>query len=247
MKLILSILFTPLFYFIFFFILLIFHPIQFIALKWFGRNAHDASVAALNYCIVQSHFIMGTKIKFNDFKQIPAKQPLIVVANHQALWDIPPLIWKFRKNHLKFIAKRELSRGIPSISYNLKHGGSVTIDRSDGANAIKDISNFAQQINKDKYAVCIFPEGSRSKDGKVKAFKSGGLKTLVKQMPNALVVPVAIKGTGEMNNNSGKLLKFGVNISYTFLEPVKINIKTIDDELSQIREDIKAIVKGVDE
>jgi 1-acyl-sn-glycerol-3-phosphate acyltransferase len=137
-----------------------------------------------------------------------------------------------------------LSKGIPSISYNLKHGGSVTINREDGSNAIKKIIKFAQQINKGSYAVCIFPEGSRSKDGKVKAFKSGGLKTLVKQMPNALVVPLAIKGTGELNNHGSKLLKFGVNLSYTFLEPVQINIKTIDVELDQIREDIKAIVEN---
>jgi 1-acyl-sn-glycerol-3-phosphate acyltransferase len=244
MKLILSILFTPLFYLAFFVILLIFHPIQFIALKVFGRNAHDASVAALNYCIIHSHFIMGSRIKFINFKKIPQTQPLIIVANHQAVWDMPPLIWMFRKNHLKFIAKKELSKGIPSISYNLKHGGSVTINREDGSNAIKKIIKFAQQINKDNYAVCIFPEGSRSKDGKVKVFKSGGLKTLVKQMPNALVVPVAIKGTGELNNHGSKLLKFGVNLSYTFLEPVKINIKRIDAELDQIREDIKVIVEG---
>jgi hypothetical protein len=63
-------------------------------------------------------------------------------------------------------------------------------------------------------------------------------------MPNALVVPLAIKGTGELNNHGSKLLKFGVNLSYTFLEPVQINIKTIDVELDQIREDIKAIVEG---
>jgi len=244
MKLLLSALLTPIFYLTFFLILLIFHPIQFVALKLFGRNAHDASVAALNYCIIHTHFIMGSRIKFIDFKQIPQTQPLIIVANHQAVWDMPPLIWMFRKNHLKFIAKKELSKGIPSISYNLKHGGSVTIDRSDGSNAIKKIINFAKQINEDNYAVCIFPEGSRSKNGRVGDFKSGGLKTLVKQMPDALVVPVAIKGTGELNNHGSKLLKFGVDLSYTFLEPVKINIKTIDDELNQIRENIKVIVEN---
>ena len=243
MNRILSYIFTPIFYLSFYLILLIFHPIQFIALNVFGKKAHDSSVAMLNYCIIKSHFLIGSRIKFIDFKQLSTDQPLIVVANHQAVWDMPPLIWKLKQNHLKFIAKKELAKGIPSISYNLKHGGSVTIDRADGSNAIKKIINFAKQINEDNYAVCIFPEGSRSKNGKVKPFQSGGLKTLVKQMPTALVVPVAIIGTGEMNNHGSKFLKFGVDISYTFLDPIHINIKTIDEQLNKIREDIVAIVE----
>ena len=44
-------------------------------------------------------------------------QPIIVVSNHQNMMDIPPLIWYFRHQHAKFISKKELGRGIPSVSF----------------------------------------------------------------------------------------------------------------------------------
>ena len=68
-------------------------------------------------------------------------------------------------------AKKELAKGIPSISYNLKHGGSVTIDRKNPDESIEKIKNFAIDLNAKKLAVCIYPEGSRSKDGKVITFQ----------------------------------------------------------------------------
>jgi 1-acyl-sn-glycerol-3-phosphate acyltransferase len=242
MKKILSIVLTPIFYIVFGLILVMFHIAQIIALNLFGHNAHDKVVAALNWCLMKAHLILGAKYHFHNEKNYPTNQPLIVIANHQSMWDIPPLIWKFRKHHPKFIAKKELAKGIPSISYNLKHGGSVTIDRANKEESIKKIKKFSKFINKHNYAVCIFPEGSRSKDGKIKPFKIGGLKTLIEEMPNALVVPVAIKGTGEIDNKGSKFLKVGVDVNYYFLPERHIKIEDIEKDLNQIREEMISFV-----
>lgn len=243
MNKILSILLTPIFFILFGLTLIIFHLPQVIAKNLINSRAHDRVVAILNLCLMRSQLVLGATFKFVNFEDFPTGKPVIVVANHQSMWDIPPLIWKFRKNRLKFIAKKELAKGIPSISYNLKHGGSVTIDRKNPDESIELIKNFAIDLNVKKFAVCIYPEGSRSKDGKVKPFKVGGLKALIEQMPDAVVVPVAIDGTGKIDNKGSFFLNLGVSVVYTALKPRQIQLETIEYELEQIREEIIELVE----
>jgi len=119
------------------------------------------------------------------------------------MWDIPPLIWFLRSLHPKFISKKELGKGIPTISYNLKHGGSVLIDRKNPEQATNEIKKIAHYISKHNRAVVIFPEGTRSRDGIPKPFKQKGLLTLFENAPDAYVLPISI-------SNSWKLQRFGV-------------------------------------
>ena len=243
MRKILSFIFTPLFFIFFGFFLLVFHPIQIIAKNLIGPKTHDKVVALLNLCLMRSQLILGATFKFVNFKTLPTHKPVIIIANHQSMWDIPPLIWKYRRNRLKFIAKKELAKGIPSISYNLKHAGSVTIDRKNPSESIELIRKFARELNNKKLAVCIFPEGSRSRNGKVKPFKTGGLKALIEQMPNALIVPIAISGTGKIDNHGSFLLNLGVKVTFTALKPRQINIECVESELDLIRSEIVGFVQ----
>ena len=146
--------------------------------------------------------ILGTRFTFINPHNIPTDQPLIIVANHQSMYDIPPLLYYMSKYHPKFVSKIELGKGIPSVSYNLRHGGSVLIDRKQPLKSIKAIKDFAQKISNNNWSAIIFPEGTRSKTGHPKPFKTKGLQTLITHMPNALVVPITI-------NNSWKILRYG--------------------------------------
>lgn len=242
MKTFLSAILTVLFFMVFGLILVVFHPIQMIAKVLFGGKVHDSSVAILNLLLTKTLLILGTKVKYINFHKLPTDKPLIVICNHQSMWDIPPLIWKFRKHHLKFIAKKELAKNIPSISYNLKYGGSVVIDRKKPTEAVVKIRLFSKYILAKNYAVCIFPEGTRNPKGEIRPFKSGGLKALLEEMPNALIVPVAIKDTGKIDS-SGKFLKnIGINISYTLLAVRSIEIDQLEQQLSEIRKEMMDIV-----
>ena len=62
------------------------------------------------------------------------------------MYDIPPIIWFLRKHHAKFISKIELTKGIPSISYNLRNGGGANIDRKDSKQSIMEIVKLAQRM-----------------------------------------------------------------------------------------------------
>ncbi|WP_339335766.1 MULTISPECIES: lysophospholipid acyltransferase family protein [unclassified Croceitalea] len=193
---------TILFFTFFGLTLLLFHPIQWICLNAFGYNAHKRSVSILNRCLMLCTHLLGTRYTFINNQNIPLDRPIIIVSNHQSMYDIPPIIWHMRKHHPKFVSKKELGKGIPSVSYNLRHGGSALIDRNDGKQALIEIGKLGSYIEKYNRSAVIFPEGTRSRDGKPKAFKPMGLKTLLKKSPSAIVVPITI-------NNSWKLLRFG--------------------------------------
>ena len=193
---------SVLFYLCFGLSLVIFHPIQWLCLKVFGYQAHKKSVDYLNFFLTKCTNILGTKYTFENRDTIPKNVPIIFVSNHQSLYDIIGIIWYLRRFHAKFVSKKELGKGIPSVSYNLRHGGSILIDRKDPKQAIPLIKVMSEYIEKYKRAAVIFPEGTRSKDGKPKEFAQSGLKILCKYAPSAYVVPITI-------NNSWKMVKFG--------------------------------------
>ncbi len=183
-------------------ILIVFHPIQWICHRVFGYPAHKLSVDILNLFLMRSLLILGNSVRFKNPYSISTQTPCIIVANHQSMYDISPIVWHMRKHHPKFISKKELGKGIPSVSYNLRHGGAALIDRKDKEQAFKAILNLANYANKNNRSVVIFPEGTRSRNGQPKKFQQGGLKILLKKMPNATVIPISI-------NNSWKTLRYG--------------------------------------
>jgi 1-acyl-sn-glycerol-3-phosphate acyltransferase len=136
MKRIASYIVSLVFYACFGLLLVLFHPVQVAARRLFGDKARKNTVDLLNYLLVKCLHILGCRIKFSGFGKIPDHRPLIIIANHQSLFDIPAVVHGFRKYYPKFISKKELSRNLPSISYNLKYGKSALIDRDNGTQAV---------------------------------------------------------------------------------------------------------------
>ncbi|MGB5819118.1 MAG: lysophospholipid acyltransferase family protein [Saonia sp.] len=190
-------------YFVFFGLtLLVFHPIVWIGFNVFGYEGLKRSISILNWFLMRCTNILGTRYTFHNPHKIPKNRPLIIVANHQSMNDIPPIIWYMRAYHPKFISKIELGKGFPSVSYNLRHGGSVLIDRKNSKQALAEISKLGKYIEKNGRSAVIFPEGTRSRNGHPKKFQTMGLKMLIKKAPSALIVPISI-------NNSWKMLQYG--------------------------------------
>lgn len=198
----LSYILTSIYLLFFGLLLVIFHGIQWIFLKVGGQKGHDISVNALQFSLMRCHNILGTRHTLRNPYKLETDRPLIIVSNHQSMNDISPLIWLFRKHYPRFISKKELGKGIPSISFNLRHGGAALIDRNDPKQAITEIIRFAKFIQENNFAAVIFPEGTRSRNGEPKPFKTKGLDVLFKYIPDAQIVPVTI-------NNSWKTTKYG--------------------------------------
>ena len=196
----------------------------------------------MNACVVASYYAVGDTVKFTNQQNLPIGRPIIFVANHQSLYDIPVLIWFLRKYHAKFISKIELTKGVPSVSYNLRHGGAANIDRKDPRQAITEISKLGTRMKENKWGAVIFPEGTRSKDGTVKTFQAAGVATLLKKCPEALVVPIAI-------NNSWKMVRYGqfplntfIAMSWEVLTPIEPGGKPTDEVVAEAEEKIRLAI-----
>lgn len=220
MRKILSYILTPVYLFIFAFLLLFFHPIQVICYNLFGYKAQKKSVDVLNFFLLYSLIILGCRISFRGIQKIPKGHPLIIISNHQGSLDVPPIVWGFRKFYPKFVSKIELAKNLPSISYNLKIGNSALIDRKNRAQALEEIQKLGEHIEKNNYSAVIFPEGTRSKTGKVKRFSVGGISTLLNTAPSAIIIPFVINGSSKLEPKKLFPLRFGTKLTYTALDPI---------------------------
>ena len=243
MQKILSYPLTVLFYLSFLLILLVFHAVQFICFNVFGYQAHKKSVDYLNGTLVGCLHILGTTFAFKGLDKLPEGVPLIIVANHQSMYDIPPIIWFMRRFHPKFISKKELGKGIPSVSYNLRHGGSVLIDRKDPKQALPAIKGMAEYIEKNNRSAVIFPEGTRSKTGVPRKFSENGLKILCKYAPSAYLVPITINNSWKLERYGKFPLGLGSRLSFTVHEPFAIKNIPFNEVMERTEREITQGIK----
>jgi 1-acyl-sn-glycerol-3-phosphate acyltransferase len=222
-------------------LLVIFHPIQWLCLKLGGYSAHKKCVDILNFFLTSTFYIIGNRVIFIDKQNLPIGRPIIFLANHQSLFDIPPMIYHLRKYHAKFISKLELTKGIPSISFNLRHGGGANIDRKDPRQSITELVKFATRMKENRWSAVIFPEGTRSKDGKVKPFQSAGVATLLKKCPDALLVPVAITDSWKMIQYGLYPLNTFTHMKWEVLDPIEPGTAPIDELVKLAEDRIRAI------
>jgi 1-acyl-sn-glycerol-3-phosphate acyltransferase len=231
---------TPVYYLFFWFWLGIFHPAQWLAFNIGGQQAHKIVVDLMNLCLVATCYLLGNRVSFSNPHKLPVNRPIIFLANHQSMYDIPPLIWFLRRHHAKFISKIELTKGIPSISYNLKHGGGANIDRKDTKQSIMEIVKLATRMKEKNWSAVIFPEGTRAKDGKLKTFQVGGIATILKKCPEALLVPIAI-------DNSWRMVQYGFfplsameHITLRVQQPIEPGTAPIEQLVLQAENSIRA-------
>lgn len=233
-----------LFYLCFGSLLVFFHGVQWIGLNTIGYTAQKKSVDLLNFFILRCLTLLGTRIKFEYESPLPENCSLIFVANHQSTYDIPPLIWELRAYHAKFVSKKELGKGISSVSFNIPHGGSVMIDRKKPKEALELIESFGVRLAKSNHSVIIFPEGTRSKTGKMKKFHRSGLITLFKTMPHAKIVPVSIQNSWKFSAQNYFPMPLGNKILFKFHKALPIDKNQIDSLIDLIETTIKKEVEA---
>ncbi len=242
---VLGYIFGAVFHFFFFLMLCIFQPIQWICYRWFGYKAHKVSVDILNFFLTYCNWLLFNSVTFTNKQNLPSNKPIIFVANHQSMYDIPGLIWYLRKHQPKFISKIELTKGIPSISFNLKYGGGANIDRKDSKQAIAEIIKLGRKMAANNWSAVIFAEGTRAKDGKLKPFQVGGIATLLKIAPESLVVPVAIKNSWRIVRYGNLPLTIGNPISWTVLEPIDKTGKTAEEITLEAEQSIRIVLDQI--
>jgi 1-acyl-sn-glycerol-3-phosphate acyltransferase len=142
------------------------------------------------------------------------------------------------------VGKKELGKGIPSISFNLRNGSAVLIDRKNPKQALQDIKAFGEKLAETNGSIVIFPEGTRSNSAKPRAFRLGGLKQLIDAMPEAKLVGITI-------NNSWKLSRYGyfpmgagAKIKLKMHTPVDCPRDNVMETLQQLEKTITADINS---
>jgi 1-acyl-sn-glycerol-3-phosphate acyltransferase len=132
------------------------------------------------------------------------KQPYVVMANHLSAVDIWAVFLSV-PFPLRFIAKKQLGQ-IPLFGWAMRAGRFIFIDRQNAAAARRSIDEAAARIGKG-CSVVIFPEGTRSRDGRLAPFKKGGFHLAINS--GAQIVPVAIRGSREIMPRGSLLIRPG--------------------------------------
>jgi 1-acyl-sn-glycerol-3-phosphate acyltransferase len=129
---------------------------------------------------------------------IDPDSPYIIVANHLSLIDIP-ILYGWLPLDLKWVMKKEVRR-IPLIGAGTAMLGHVFIDRSDHDAAIRELHRLENKLQPGT-SILIFPEGTRSRNGKLQAFKMGAFHLARElQVP---ILPVTIRGTNKILTPDG--------------------------------------------
>lgn len=115
----------------------------------------------------------------------------VIVANHQSWFDVFALAASLPITY-RFVAKEELSR-IPIFGTAWQACGHISLPRQDRSRAIESLNRAGEQVREGKSAIILFPEGTRSPDGRLRAFKKGAFVLAIHhQVP---VVPIGISGS----------------------------------------------------
>ena len=135
----------------------------------------------------------NTPVTLRGVEHLP-DGPFILMSNHQSNFDILALIATIPRR-IYWIAKKELF-DIPVFGSSMRRGGYIPLDRSDGRKALKSMESAAAIIRQGS-SVVMFPEGTRTKDGRLLPFKRGGFMLAVRA--GVPVIPVTINGSGKVN------------------------------------------------
>lgn len=138
--------------------------------------------------------VAGITVNVEGLNSLDRQRQYLFVVNHQSNIDIPVLVQALRRFQLRWFAKKELL-WVPFFGWAMWAAKHIAVDRADALNARKSLELAKQRIAAG-ISIVIFPEGTRSTDGKLLPFKRGGFLLALKT--RTPIVPVTINGTGKL-------------------------------------------------
>ena len=167
-------------------------------------------------------FISGVKVDIKGLENIPKDQAVLFVANHRGFFDIVAT-YPHIPTIFGYVAKKEIMK-IPGLNLWMHFINCLFIDRKNMKESLKTILKGIEQI-KSGVSVFIFPEGTRSKDGKMRPFKEGSLKMAEKA--KCPIIPIGIRGSGERFDDQFPKIRKG---TVTILVGKPIHIEELEAE-----------------
>lgn len=178
-----------------------------------------------SWFLIYSHF--GSSVKIEGKENIVPKKSYVIVANHNTLYDIPMV--HFLKINFRWVSKREVLK-IPIFGLVLAMQHSILIRRGDPSSARKMVTRGVELLGRG-VSVAVFPEGTRSKDGKVGEFKAGAF--IMAKSADVEVLPVILYGSRELLSEK-KIRRHKLRLKV--LPPMKIEgkVSAFSKELNEL-------------
>lgn len=159
--------------------------------------------------------LVGVKIVVEGLENVDENEKYLVVSNHQSVFDIP-VIGAALPLNMRIMAKKELSR-IPFFGQMLLLYDFVFVDRKNPRKAVRDLKKAATLVK--HYSFLVFPEGTRSKDGIVRQFKTGGIFLAFEG--NVRILPVALTGVDRIMRSGNLIVRSGT-VNMKVFPPVQV-------------------------
>ena len=231
-----SLLFLP----VFGLILVVFDVAQRIA-RLVGRRPQEYVAGMLQSVLVWAFSICGTRLAVERDPAVRPWASYLIISNHQSMLDIAIIGRLFFSNFPKYVSKRSLGKWIPSISYNLREGGHVLIDRSDAPSAVAAIRELGQRVRSGQASGCIFPESTRARTGELGKFRVGGSLALLEEAPETPIVPVVIDESWRVFKHNCLPVPWGTRVRVHIGAPIA---RAPDEDrsalLARVREEMAA-------
>jgi 1-acyl-sn-glycerol-3-phosphate acyltransferase len=134
----------------------------------------------------------GVDVSVSGLERVKPGETYVFISNHQSIYDIP-VIFASLPFQLRIIAKESLGR-FPFLGWHLRRAGHLLVDRRNPDRA--GILNRWRRLVADRISLIIFPEGTRSADGRVGRFKGGSFLLALEAGPT--IVPLSISGSRQV-------------------------------------------------
>jgi len=176
----------------------------------------------------------GIRIEVTGLENVPAGRPCIFMCNHVSNLD-PPVVLPVLPGRSSVLLKKELM-SIPILGRAMRMGQFVPVERGGKRESAQASVQAAGQALRSGLNILVFPEGTRSKDGHLSAFKKGPF--FLAMETQAPVVPVVVSGTEKMMQKGSAAITPGV-ARVRLLPPIEpADFQTREDLLRAVRTEI---------
>ena len=163
----------------------------------------------IRFVIMLSFRAVGVRFEIEGVEHMDPKKTYLIVANHQSFMDVPAL-YNYLPGNLGFLAKKEIRR-VPILGVGAGMMGMVYVDRQNREKARRSTERVKQRLS-EGMSFIVYPEGTRSEDGKLGPLKKGAFHIAIDI--GATIVPVTIKNAYKVMPKHGKHIYPGVVRTY---------------------------------
>lgn len=182
--------------------------------------------------------VLGLKVEVSGCEEVDKRKPYIFMANHLSFID-GPLLFFLIPQPIRVILKKEIFR-IPVLGHGMRFVGFVPVDRKGIRGGKKSIDLASRWMREKGYSYLIFPEGTRSRDGRIQAFKRGGFFLALES--RAAIVPITIGGTYELMPR-GTIFPRRGKIRVRFHPPLPVHGYD-QSTMGELRDNVKAVIES---